>query len=180
MTGHDEPADHVDHVDRVVEQWRRERPDLDVSPQAVFGRLHRLADELRAILVAGYAEHGLGEAEFDVLATLRRSGPPYELAPVAIAQLTMVTSGAATKRLERLEAAGYIEKRPNADDGRGKVVKLTDAGRAVIDAAYTAHIEREHHLLASLSPRQQDQLSSLLRTWADGLQRSERHGGERG
>ena len=103
-------------------QWHRERPDLDVSPQGVIGRLHRLAARLTEELVAVYAEFGLGEGEFDVLATLRRSGAPYELTPGELAAGTMVTSGAVTKRVDRLvergpgDPAGGRARRPRPGD----------------------------------------------------------------
>ncbi|HBR88630.1 MAG TPA: MarR family transcriptional regulator, partial [Microbacterium sp.] len=100
----------ADRVDRIQEQWRRERPDLDVSPQGIFGRLHRLSDALRRDLIAVYEQHGLGEGDFDILATLRRGGEPFQLAPGELARHTMVTTGAVTKRLDRLEAAGLVAR----------------------------------------------------------------------
>lgn len=162
----------ADHVDGIQAQWRRERPDLDIRPQAVMGRLHRLADRLRDELVAGYAEFGLGEGEFDVMAALRRSGKPYEMAPADIARHTMVTTGAATKRLGRLEDAGLVERRASDVDGRSKIVRLTPEGRRLIDAAFTAHIEREHRLLAPLSATDRREMIRLLRKWDDALPES--------
>lgn len=158
----------VDAVDAIMEQWRRERPDLDVSPQAVFGRLHRLADRLRDDLVRGYADFGLGEGEFDVLATLRRSGEPYEMAPGEIARHTMVTTGAVSKRLDRLERDGLVMRAVSEQDGRGRVVRLTATGRRTIDEAFEAHIAREHGLLAPLDAAETEQLSSLLAKWMGG------------
>lgn len=159
----------TDRVDEIQAAWRRERPDLDVGPQAVIGRLHRLADRLRDELIAGYAEFGLGEGEFDVMAALRRAGEPYEMAPSELARYTMVTSGAATKRLGRLERAGLVQRRASEVDGRGKIVRLTAAGRRLIDDAFAAHIAREHRLLEALSAAQRDQLAALLRAWGDAL-----------
>ena len=158
----------MDAVDAIIEQWRRERPDLDVSPQAVFGRLHRLADRLREDLVRGYADFGLGEGEFDVLATLRRSGEPYEMAPGEIARHTMVTTGAVSKRLDRLERDGLVVRAVSEQDGRGRVVRLTAAGRRTIDEAFEAHIAREHGLLAPLDAAEAQQLASLLAKWMGG------------
>lgn len=154
-----------DRVARIQEQWRRERPDLDVSPQAVFGRLHRLAAHLTDELVVVYGEHGLSEGEFDVLATLRRSGPPFELAPGDLAEHTMVTTGAMTKRIDRLVEAGLVTRRTDGTDGRRRVVELTAKGRRTIDAAFTAHLENEHRLLEALSPSERRQLESLLTRW---------------
>ena len=158
-------ADDLDHVGRIQEQWRRERPDLDVSPQGVYGRLHRLADRLREELEVEFRRHGLGEGEFDVLAALRRAGAPYELAPGELARHTMVTTGAATKRIDRLVAAGLVTRRVRDDDARGRVIRLTAAGKRVIDDAFTAHMANEHRLLAPLSERGRKDLERLLRKW---------------
>lgn len=154
-----------DHVARIQAEWRRERPDLDVSPQGVIGRLHRLGAHLTGELTAVYREHGLGEGEFDVLATLRRAGAPYERVAGELAQHTMVTTGALTKRVDRLERAGLVARRRSTSDGRARVVALTEAGRAVIDAAFTDHIANEHRLLAALTQAERDQLASLLTRW---------------
>lgn len=154
-----------DHVTRIQEQWHRERPDLDVSPIGIIGRLHRLAGHLTGELVAVYRRHGLSEGEFDVLAALRRSGSPFELAPGDLAQHTMVTTGAMTKRIDRMVAAGLVTRHRSAMDGRGRVVVLTSAGLALIDEAFTAHIANEHRLLQTLDPEQRDALEQALRTW---------------
>ncbi|WP_300679918.1 MarR family transcriptional regulator [Nocardioides sp.] len=154
-------------IDDVMAQWQRERPDLDVTPQAVFGRLHRLADQTRDTLIRGYGAFGLGEGEFDVMAALRRA--PGELAPGEIARYTMVTTGAVSKRLDRLEEAGLIARRTSDVDGRARVVGLTEAGRRLIDEAFTAHIANEHRLLKPLSREDQDQLVVLLEKWMAGL-----------
>ena len=158
-------GDMADHVDLVQQQWARERPDLDVSPIGVIGRLHRLAGHLTEQLCVVYRRHGLGEGEFDVLATLRRSGAPYEYAPGALAASTMVTTGAMTKRLDRLERDGLVTRRPSASDGRGRVVALTDAGRTVIDAAFADHMRNERRLLAELAPADAAALQALLTGW---------------
>jgi DNA-binding MarR family transcriptional regulator len=155
----------VDHVGRIQQQWERERPDLDVSPQGIYGRLHRLADRLREELMVGFRQFGLGEGEFDVLAALRRAGKPYELAPGELARHTMVTTGAATKRIDRLEAAGLVSRHVSDVDGRGRVVALTEAGRRVIDDAFTAHIANEHRLLEPLSQKDRADLEGLLTKW---------------
>ncbi|WP_295788444.1 MarR family winged helix-turn-helix transcriptional regulator [uncultured Microbacterium sp.] len=159
----------TDHVDAITTQWRAERPDLDVSPMQVIGRLHRLADRLREELLAVYARHGLGEGEFDVLAALRRAGEPFAVAPGELARHTMVTSGAVTKRVDRLVASGLVERDDDADDGRARVVRLTPAGRRVIDGAFTAHMANEQRLLVGLDPAQRRELEALLRTWGASL-----------
>ena len=155
----------VDRVGRIQQQWERERPDLDVSPQGVFGRLHRLGDRLREELLVGFRQFGLGEGEFDAMAALRRAGAPYELAPGELARHTMVTTGAATKRIDRLEAAGLVSRHVSDVDGRGRVVALTGAGLRVIDDAFTAHIANEHRLLEPLSERERADLERLLTKW---------------
>jgi DNA-binding MarR family transcriptional regulator len=158
-------AGDLDHVARIQEQWRRERPDVDVSPQGVIGRLHRLGDRLRDELEVEFRRFGLGEGEFDVLAALRRAGAPYELAPGELARHTMVTTGAATKRIDRLESAGLVSRRVSDEDHRGRVIGLTEDGRRVIDDAFTAHMANEHRLLEPLTEKEHTDLERLLRKW---------------
>ena len=155
----------MDHVDKVLAQWRQERPDLDTRPMGIMGRLKRLQNALAAGLEVEFAAHGLNAASFDVLATLRRAGPPYALSPSALIDWTMVTSGTMTNRLDRLEAAGLIARRRNPDDGRGQVVALTDKGLALIDRAVAAHVANQHRLIAGLPPETRDQLDAALRAW---------------
>lgn len=158
-----------DFVAAAMEQWARERPDLDVSPMALVARLHRLANRLTEELVEVYRAHGLGEGDFDVLATLRRSGPPYELTPGDLSASTMVTSGAVSKRLDRLEAAGLVSRRVREDDARSRVVALTPAGVELIDRAFTAHMANEHRLVSGLTTRERADLARLLETWTAAL-----------
>ncbi|MFE7170766.1 MarR family winged helix-turn-helix transcriptional regulator [Streptomyces sp. NPDC057616] len=155
----------LDHVARIQAEWARERPDLDVSPQGVIGRLHRLAGLLTEQLCVVYRRFGLSEGEFDVLATLRRAGDPFERAPSELSEHTMVTTGAMTKRLDRLERAGLVSRRRSEADGRGRVVALTDAGRDLIDAAFTEHMRNERRLLDTLAPKEAAQLQALLTAW---------------
>lgn len=159
----------MDHVARIMQQWGQERPDLDVSPQAVIGRLHRVADRLTEELVRVYAEFGLGEGEFDVLATLRRSGAPYALTPTDLAASTMVTSGAISKRVDRCERHGWVTRSAHELDGRGRVVALTGAGRELIDRAFEAHIANEHRLIGMLSESDRRLLGDALRRWGQAL-----------
>ncbi|HEY3503558.1 MAG TPA: MarR family transcriptional regulator [Actinocatenispora sp.] len=159
-----------DHVARIQAEWRRERPDLDVAPQGVIGRLHRIATLLTDELYLVYRRHGLGEGEFDVLAALRRAGDPYERAPGELAAHTMVTTGALTKRVDRLERAGLVTRRVSADDGRGRVVGLTTAGRELIDRAFADHMANERRLLDALTPAEAARLERLLTTWLGRLE----------
>jgi DNA-binding MarR family transcriptional regulator len=159
----------LDHVGRILAQWRDQRPDLDPSPQGVIGRLHRLAARLTEELVAVYAEFGLGEGEFDILATLRRVGPPYELAPSDLAAQTMVSSGAVTKRVDRCVEQGWVTRRVSDADARGRVIALTGAGRDLIDRAFEAHIANEHRLVSSLNEMERARLAHLLEAWGRAL-----------
>ena len=117
-----------DGVDVIIEQWRRERPELDHSPIGVVGRISRLARELEQRLEPVYREHGLEPGWHDVLATLRRSGPPYQLRPSELTGTLMLTSSGTTKRLDRLERAGLIERAPDPQDRRGVLIRLTGEG----------------------------------------------------
>jgi len=159
----------TDHVAHVMDQWRVARPDLDPSPQGVIGRLHRVANRLTEELVAVHGLHGLGEGEFDILATLRRQGAPYALTAGALASQTMVTSGAITKRVDRCLARGWVTRAPSDEDARGRVIALTDAGRALIDAAFTDHIANEQRLLTLFTAGERAQLAGLLARWAEEL-----------
>lgn len=158
----DDRPDRLDHIQRA---WRTERPDLDVRPQGVIGRLHRVAGHVTTELTAVYQQHGLGEGDFDVLATLRRAGAPYERTPTDLAANTLVTSGAMTKRVDRLERAGLVTRRPSDVDGRGRVVALTAHGKEVIDAAFTDHMVNERRLLDALDADDVAQLERLLKRW---------------
>jgi len=153
----------MDRAAKAIEQWKRERPDLDVSPMGVLGRLNEASSLIaRDRLAPLFARFGLQAGEFDVLATLRRSGAPYALTPTALYEATMVTSGAMTNRLDRLEKAGLILRGPHPNDRRGIVVQLTEKGLALIDAAVTAHVANEHEILAGLTGAERETLAQLL------------------
>ena len=158
-----EPDGGGDEVDRVVAAWRRERPDLDVSPLEVLSRVTRLARHLDRARSAAFAAHGLENWEFDVLAALRRSGPPYELSPGQLVADTLVTSGTMTNRIDRLAARDLVRRRPDPDDGRGVLVHLTDAGRTLVDTALADLLDRERALLAVLTADDGPRLAALLR-----------------
>lgn len=164
MVSMDDPQP-LDHVARIQADWRRERPDVDITPQAVIGRLHRLAGWLTEELCLVYGRYGLGEGEFDVLCALRRAGEPYERAPGELAAYTMVTTGAITKRVDRLEQAGLVARRRSAGDQRGRIVALTRPGRELIDRAFTDHMRNERRLLDLLTPTEAEALETLLTTW---------------
>jgi DNA-binding MarR family transcriptional regulator len=160
------PAGRVpieDEVDRITSAWRRERPDLDVSPLEVLSRVTRLARHLDRDRAAAFALHDLELWEFDVLAALRRAGPPYQLTPTQLITQTMVTSGTMTNRIDRLEERQLVARRPDPSDGRGVMVKITQAGKAVVDAALADLLEREGQLLNVLDPARRRELANLLR-----------------
>ncbi|MFJ6672065.1 MarR family winged helix-turn-helix transcriptional regulator [Actinosynnema sp. NPDC091369] len=159
----------ADHVDLVVSQWHAQRPDLDVSPMAVIGRLSRLARLVDAELGKTFASHGLDRASFDVLATLRRSAPPHRLTPTELMRASMVTSGAVTQRLDRLEARGLVVRTPNEHDGRGVVVALTDAGFDLIDRVLPDHLATENRLLGALSSAERTALADTLKQVLESL-----------
>jgi DNA-binding MarR family transcriptional regulator len=158
-----------DGVDLIIEQWRRERPELDHSPIGVVGRISRLARELEQRLEPVYREHGLEPGWHDVLATLRRTGPPYRLRVTDFSSTLMLTSSGTTKRLDRLEAAGLIARTPDPTDRRGTLITLTDAGRELIDRLTPHHLDNERRLLSALTRDEQAELADLLRKLQLGL-----------
>jgi DNA-binding MarR family transcriptional regulator len=158
-----------DGVDLILEQWRRERPDLDASPIGVIGRISRLARELERRLEPVYREHGLEPGWHDVLATLRRAGPPYRMRPTEFTNALMLTSSGTTKRLDRLEEAGLIARAPDPDDRRGTLITLTAAGSSLIDKLTEAHLANERRLLTALSDNDRSRLADLLRKLQLGL-----------
>jgi DNA-binding MarR family transcriptional regulator len=157
------PAPQGDHVDHLIEQWRAERPDVDVSPMAVIARLSRLSRIFERRVEDLYTKFDLNQSRFGVLAALRRAGPPFCLSPTDLYNSLLISSGAMTNRLERLSAAGYIERVPDPGDGRGMLVSLTPAGKRLIDRVLGPHYENERRLLASLTAQEQEQLAGLLR-----------------
>ncbi|VWB62995.1 MarR family transcriptional regulator [Burkholderia lata] len=152
-----------DHVDRVVAQWRHERPELDVASMEIFGRLARLAKHCEKARTEALSPFGFKEGEFDVLATLRRAGKPYELSPTQLYRSLMITSGAITNRLMRLEQADLVERVPNPQDGRGLAVRLTPAGLELIDRAVHVHVDTQNLLLGGLDVDGRTMLAALLK-----------------
>ncbi|MFE0461362.1 MarR family winged helix-turn-helix transcriptional regulator [Kitasatospora sp. NPDC058965] len=152
-----------DAVDAIVDQWTRERPDLDPGPMSLVGRLKRVHNHVDLGMREYFARHGLDFSEFDVLATLRRSGPPYELNARALLESAMVTSGAITNRVDRLSAKGLVERRPSPTDRRAVLIGLTPRGLELIDGILAGHIENEERLIDPLSGAERAQLDALLR-----------------
>lgn len=153
----------VDRLDAIEEAWRRERPDVDVGPLVLVGRLFRAVSLADGRLASGLAGYDLQPGWFDLLAALRRAGKPYQLNPTQLIQATMLSSAGMTKRLDRMAAAGLLERRPDPGDRRGTLVRLTPRGRRTIDAALPVHVANEAELLAALTERERRSLDRLLR-----------------
>lgn len=152
-----------DEVDHIVGAWREQRPDLDVSPLEVLSRLSRVSSHLDAARAQAFRDHQLESWEFDVLAALRRVGPPFALSPGAIAQVTHVTSGTMTTRADRLLERGFVTRHPDPHDRRGVQIQLTDAGLEAVDGALTDLLTSEAAILSSLSTSEQAELANQLR-----------------
>ena len=151
----DTPQEHQ-RAQFAAEQWQRELPQLDTRAMQVVGQLGTVAQLMaRDWLNPLFAEHGLQPGEFDVLATLRRSGAPYALTPTALYEAAMLSSGGMTNRIDRLETAGLIERQKHPTDRRGVLVALTSEGKELIDKLVLLHVANEQRMLAALTAREQ-------------------------
>jgi len=154
----------MDRAMKAAEQWAKERPDLDTGPMILLGRLAEAALVIsRDRLNPAFSEFGLQPGEFDVLATLRRSGAPYALTPTDLYEAAMISSGSMTNRIDRLEKAGLVARQPNPEDRRGTLVMLTARGLALIEQAVGSHVSNQHAVVAALDASEREQLSRLLR-----------------
>jgi DNA-binding MarR family transcriptional regulator len=151
-----------DLVDRIIRQWREQRPDLDPSGKAVTGRIARAADLIARRNQEVFAPLGIKGGEYSALSALRRVGAPYELSPSQMSEQLMVTSGGLSLMLDRLERAGLVRRRPHPEDRRSVLVSLTDEGVRTINEAMTAHAAVELDVVSGLSPREVTQLAGLL------------------
>ena len=161
------PADHVDHI---VEQWIRERPDLDPSPIGIVGRISRLSRSIDRQLQQVFDVHDLEAWEYDVLAALRRTGPPFALTAGELLGALMITSGTVTNRIDRLEQRGFVQRTKVQSDKRIVRVELTDAGYAVIERAVVDHLDNETELLEVLTATERRQLERTLRKLLGALE----------
>jgi DNA-binding MarR family transcriptional regulator len=152
-----------DAIDRIVHQWNRERPELDVSPTHVLQRITRLYLLQSVSFADVFGQYGLTFGEYEVLAALVRSGAPHRLKPSELVTALVLSSGAMTNRIDRVEAAGLVERLPDPDDRRGTLVALTEKGEQVVDEAVVAHLANEERLLTELSAAERGQLTDLLR-----------------
>ena len=164
-----EPADHID---RLQAQWTRELPDLDTRGMEVLGRARRIVLQSRPPIEAVFARHGLDAGEFDVLSTLRRSGPPYALRPTELYRSLMISSGGLTDRLNRLAKSGMITRPPSPEDGRSLLVQLTDRGRTAVETAFREDMAVEAAILAPLDDAERRALADLLRKLALSMEAS--------
>jgi DNA-binding MarR family transcriptional regulator len=152
-----------DRIDQILAQWGRERPELETRAMGLVGRIQRAAAALRPRLDRTHETSGLQGDSFDVLASLRRSGPPYQLTPTQLYREMMLSSGAMTHRIDRLEKAGLVARRDDPDDRRGTLVRLTAKGKTLIDAATNKHVANEENILAALTSAEQRTLNETLR-----------------
>ncbi len=153
----------MDEIDRIVSQWNRVLPDLDVTPTHTLQRITRLGLLQSASFARTFAPYGVSFGEWLVLAALRRAGPPYRMNPTALFNSVILSSGAMTNRLDRLEAMGLVERLPDPADRRGRLVALTDRGLELVDTSVVDHLENERRLLGALDEDEQQQLAGLLR-----------------
>ena len=159
-----------DRAASAADQWNRELPGLNTDPMVALGRLGEATQRIRKdYLEPNFAAHGLKAGEFDVLATLRRSGPPYALTPTDLYQNAMISSGGMTARADRLEKAGLVERRPHPTDRRALTIGLTEQGRVLIDRVLPDHVAAQERATAGLSGAELNALSDLLRKLIDGL-----------
>jgi DNA-binding MarR family transcriptional regulator len=159
-----------DHVDAILDQWKQERPDLDTAPMGIIGRISRIERLVDEQMKEACSEFNLERWGFDVLASLRRAGKPYQLTPTQLFNSCMLTSGAMTNRIDRLEEAGLVERLHDPADRRGVLVSLTKNGLKIIDRAVTAHMKVEERMLSSFTPRERERFAVLLRTLAQDLE----------
>ena len=162
----------MNKVNFVTSQWQQEMPELDLLPMKVVAHLGKTTRLItRDYLDPFFKSHRLQLGEFDVLATLRRSGPPYKLAPTQLFEALLISSGGMTNRLDRLEKAALIARAPNPEDRRGTLVALTEGGLALINRLVPLHVENEARSLDSLSQEEQELLESLLKKLLNGLEK---------
>lgn len=167
-----EPGELADHVDRLRAQWARELPDLDTEPMAILGRAFRLSNLVRPSIEETFAAYGIDRGEFDVISTLRRSGPPYRLTPTEMYASLMISSGGLTHRLIRLEKAGLVIREKSPDDGRSVLVALTPKGRDLAEEAFRADMASEQEFLKHLNRQDRDTLAALLRKLVGGIEKA--------
>ena len=161
---------NTDSITAFIADWQRERPDLDSWPLGIFGRTSRIDSHFLKRADGWLSPLGLSWETFSLIAALRRSGKPYELNPTELQRQSLLTSGAMTNRINRVEALGLVERRPDSNDGRGVIVRLTPAGRALADQAIAVHFSQSANVLGTLNTREREQLNQLLAKLLDSLE----------
>jgi len=159
-----------DHVDKLLEKWKKERPDLDTSPVAIIGRLGRLMLYIEDALETIFSEFGLNRASWDVLATLRRCGAPYRLSQRALLDSLMRSSGTISLRIDRMQEDGLVTREPDPDDRRSVLVSLTQKGLSLFEQVAPLHLNNEAGLVSGLTKTEQSDLASLLRKLLSSLE----------
>ncbi|MER2496106.1 MarR family transcriptional regulator [Vibrio neptunius] len=155
----------MDAIDRVVEQWAKEKPELDTEPMAIMGRLLRIAKHMETEVTQLHKRYDLKLGEFDVLATLRRSGSPFRLTPSELIDSMMLTSGAMTNRLDKLESKRLIAREHSKQDRRSVTVQLTDEGFTLIDKIIEEHAQVQQKLVKGMNSNQKRQINQILKGW---------------
>ncbi len=151
-----------DAVDAILDQWKRELPEVDATPMAVFGRIHRVFIRYQAHINEVFAAHGINAAAFDILAALRRAGAPYRQTAGSLADSSLITTGGITLRVDRLEKAGLVVRERDSEDGRVVYVRLTDLGIELTESVVAAHFANEDELLVGVTGTERRQLAGLL------------------
>jgi len=162
-----------DEVDRIIAEWSAARPDLDLAPLAVFSRLMRIGKHLDRARAHAFERSGLSSWEFDVLAVLRRGGPPFRQSPKVLVQQTMVSSGTMTNRIDRMVARGLVRRLTDPNDGRGVLVEMTTQGLTLVDAAMTRLSDAEERMLGGMPRSERERLATLLRRLWHSIDRFE-------
>ena len=163
----------TDDLDAILGQWATERPDLDVSPMGVCGRIAKMSKILDRSYADTFRAYGVNGGEFDVLAALRRAGAPFSLTPTELYRSMMLSSGAMTNRIDRLEGRGLVVREPDPKDRRGRKITLTPEGRGLVDEAVEAHVESEGQMISALDKEEREVLAGLLRKLLVSLEHSE-------
>ncbi|MDA8017318.1 MAG: MarR family transcriptional regulator [Thermoanaerobaculia bacterium] len=153
----------VDLLDKLRDDWQRERPDLETTSMGVIGRLVVLGGLLEKRASEALAPFDIGYTDLDVLATLRRSGSPFELRPAALLQAVLIQSGSMTACLDRLEKKGLVDRVATPEDRRGRAVRLTVRGRELIDRAIEVRFADADTSLEGLTDEERVTLEGLLR-----------------
>ncbi|GAA3651845.1 MarR family winged helix-turn-helix transcriptional regulator [Microbacterium marinilacus] len=162
-------ASETDEVDRIVDAWARQRPDLDFSPMEVLSRVDRLSRHLDRARRDAFRRTDIEPWEWDVLSALRRAGEPFQLSPKQLLQQTLVSSGTMTNRIDRLVGRRFVRREADPGDGRSVLVTLTDDGQVRVDAAITRLMDAEAELLRRLTASERDRLATLLRRLSLGF-----------